>query len=88
MDLSVYSTDALLEELARRTRAPEAEDIVHWCDDCNHFTPKAAADDDYNPCAKAHRMHFHAPQDMGEAAGGYFGYYRRRCRDRDETRVR
>lgn len=80
--LAKFSTDALLEELARRRRVrSERQPIAHWCEDCKHFkfwTAKSDPPDTYNPCSKGHTMSFRQPEDYGDE----MGYYRRVCADR------
>lgn len=82
MSLKEYTTAELLEEVARRANENEAEEITHWCDECDHFTPKPDADHKYNPCAKKHKVKFHVPVDWGEAMSQQYGFYRLVCRDR------
>lgn len=80
--LAKFSTDSLLEELARRRRVrSERKPIERWCEDCKHFkfwTAGGDPPDTYNPCDKGHAMSFRQPEDYGDE----MGYYRRVCSDR------
>jgi hypothetical protein len=86
LSLHEHGDDELLAELARRERARTAkEPPEQWCDDCVHFIPAGDLSDDdldeYNPCAKGHKMKFHPPEDMAGVCGMEFGFYRNNCRD-------
>lgn len=85
--LRQFSTDELIEELARRAQANPTEKPKHWCDECAHFVawvdkqPLSGGDCplDYNPCTKGHAMAFIAPKDIGDD----YGFYRAVCQDRE-----
>lgn len=84
-DLRAYTTDELLEELARRNRrGDERREIKRWCEDCKHFTfwrKPGDPPDDYNACGKGHTMSFRVPESYHGDDGGF---YRRVCADRIE----
>lgn len=85
--LRQFSTDELIEELARRAQAQPPQKPKRWCEECAHFVawidkqPHPGHDWplDYNPCAKGHAMTFIAPQEIGDA----YGFYRAVCPDRE-----
>lgn len=81
-----YSTNELIEELARRANEQRVKKPPHWCDECEHFLPwierspipKEDCPDDYNPCSKGHQMSFMPPIE----AYGEYGFFRLVCPDR------
>ena len=87
MKLRSYSTNQLIEELARRANGTPTAKPEHWCHDCTHFVawydqvpmPRMKVFDSYNPCTKAHAMKFIAP----DAIDDDYGFYRPVCIDRD-----
>lgn len=85
IQLREFSTDQLIEELARRRNASAVNKPREWCEDCAHFrpwiegdTPEAPTPADYNPCRKGHVMRFRAPEEIDEE----YGFYRTVCPDR------
>lgn len=87
MKLRGYSTQQLIEELARRANGRDTKQPDHWCHDCTHFvtwadgkTPDKPMPDSFNPCTKRHAMRFLAPEDIGDE----YGYYLPVCADRDQ----
>jgi len=83
--LRAFSTDQLIEELARRRNECGVRKPREWCEDCAHFmpwsegvTPDAVMPDDYNPCEKGHSMRFQAPEEIDDE----YGHYRAVCVDR------
>ncbi len=90
--LRQFSTDELIEELARRAQAKLTRKPKRWCDECAHFvawidkkpSPGGDCPPDYNPCAKGHAMAFIAPQDIEDA----YGFYRAVCPDRESMQPR
>jgi len=82
-----YSTQQLIEELARRANAVPTKKPRHWCHDCRHFVawcdkkpaPRIDCPDDYNPCTKGHEMKFMAPDGYDDD----YGFYLPVCSDRD-----
>lgn len=89
-ELSKYSEDELIEELARRKndrKLVHIKDVRYWCDDCANFVPYVKSNDvrlSYNPCKKKHRMEFSYPEKDGDPTEGY-GFYRLVCADREVT---
>lgn len=89
--LRQFSTEELVEELARRAHAQPEQKPKHWCDECAHFVawidkrppPGPGWPLDYNPCTKGHTMAFIAPQEMGDD----YGFYRAVCPDRELSGV-
>lgn len=83
--LKSFTDDQLIEELARRRNERTVATPEHWCHDCRNFVAWADAPrkgpmpDDYNPCAKGHRMQFVVPMEIDDE----YGYYRRVCADRE-----
>ena len=84
-ELKSFSTNQLLEELARRQNAAPHAKPDHWCEDCSHFVawldkprPTQTPPENFNPCTKDHVMRFAAPVDMGDS----FGFFRQVCADR------
>lgn len=84
--LRAFSTDQLIEELARRRNERGQQTPRDWCENCTHFipwiegdTPEAVMPTDYNPCEKGHAMRFQAP----DAIDDEYGYYLAICADRD-----
>jgi hypothetical protein len=82
-----YSTEQLVDELARRRCEQTPVRPQHWCDDCAHFVawgdveradPLLQMPEGFNPCTKAHKMSFRTPVDFSED----WGFYRRGCGDR------
>lgn len=86
--LSAFSDEELQAEVSRRLQAKRDEkdrDPIPWCFDCEHYKtwPRDHdPPDDFNPCSKRHKMHFHNPLDYDEAHRGEYGFYLRRCKDR------
>lgn len=86
MSLKKYSNDELLEELVRRRNARTRKTPERWCHDCKHFRAWIKPGDPpsaWSVCSKGRKTSFWTPQDMNEAVGEEFGYYRRVCADRD-----
>lgn len=88
VELRGFSTDQLIEELARRSNERGTTRPRDWCEDCAHFiawvdgkTPDAPIPDDYNPCAKRHAMRFQAPEGYPDQEA--YGHYRTVCADRN-----
>lgn len=89
MRLRRYSTNQLIEELARRANGARTEKPQHWCHDCTHYVvwndkvpaPRKGCPDDYNPCTKGHEMRFMAPEEYDDE----YGFYLPVCADRDLT---
>lgn len=89
MRLRDYTTNQLIEELARRANGKATKHPEHWCHDCSHYTawldrtptPRKDCPEDYNPCTKGHPMHFVAPEEIGDE----YGFYRHVCADRAVT---
>lgn len=87
MELRRYSTNQLIEELARRANGHSTDKPEHWCHDCKHFVAwidanrvgHKACPEDYNPCTKGHAMKFLAPEEIDDE----YGYYLPVCADRD-----
>jgi hypothetical protein len=78
--LARFTTDELIEEIARRRNCRTKALPAQWCDDCGNFKPSDTADDKYNPCSKGHTMAFYLPQSHEDPHT--FGFYRRVCADR------
>lgn len=83
-----YSDAKLLEELARRcNHKQEKAPVARWCHDCMHFktwddrNATKPMPENYNPCAKKHKMYFRMPQDYPDASDES-GFYRPVCKDR------
>lgn len=82
-----YSTQQLIEELARRANAVPTKKPRHWCHDCKNFVawcdkkppPRIDCPDDYNPCTKGHEMKFMVPQGYDDD----YGFYLPVCSDRE-----
>lgn len=85
MNLSGYSDDDLIEELARRRNARERNTAVeHYCEDCIYFRLFKGRGDppiNYDPCSRGHKPKFRAPAEYGDE----YGFYRRVCPDRAEA---
>ena len=87
MMLRDYSTNQLIEELARRANGRETRNPEHWCHDCAHFVawfdkapePRKDCPEDYNPCTKGNAMKFRAPEEFDEE----YGFFLPVCADRD-----
>ena len=87
MRLRRYTTNQLIEELARRANGKTTERPEHWCHECSHFVawldrvpaPRKDCPDDYNPCQKGHAMRFIAPDEIDDE----YGFYLPVCADRD-----
>lgn len=87
LKLRAYSTNQLVEELARRANGCETKAPEHWCHDCTHFVswndqdppPRRNMPDTYNPCTKGHKMRFMAPEEIDDE----YGFYLPVCADRD-----
>ena len=82
-----YTTEQLIEELARRANAKGTTQPAHWCHDCRKHitwadgpTPDLPMPDSYNACSAGHEMKFKEPDDYGDE----YGFYRQVCPDRDE----
>lgn len=92
MRLRDYTTNQLVEELARRANSVTTQKPEHWCCDCTHFvtwldrqpTPRDCdCPQDYNPCTKRHQMKFIAPQEITDE----YGFYLPVCADRKQADV-
>jgi hypothetical protein len=89
MHLRDYSTQQLLEEMARRARNSATEKPAAWCHDCTHFVawcdkvpaPRKDCPDTYNPCTKGHTMRFMAPEGYPDG-DDCWGFYMPVCADR------
>lgn len=87
MRLRRYTTNQLIEELARRANGSPTEKPEHWCHDCAHYmawfdrvpVPHKDCPDDYNPCSNGHAMRFIAPDEVDDE----YGFYLPVCADRD-----
>lgn len=82
-----YTTEQLIEELARRANQRETKKPRAWCEDCKRFvpwndgpTPHLPMPEKYNACSAGHEMKFVAPEGYGDD----YGFYRTVCKDRDE----
>lgn len=81
-----YSTNQLIEELARRANGQTTKKPEAWCDDCTHFVawldrdpmPSLECPESYNPCTKGHAMRFIAPEEMDDE----YGFFLPVCADR------
>ncbi|WP_089415350.1 hypothetical protein [Vitreoscilla filiformis] len=86
-NLREYSTQQLIEELARRANEQPTNKPEHWCHECTHFVtwydqhpmPRKECPDTYNPCTKGHAMKFLPPEDYDDE----YGFYLPVCVDRD-----
>lgn len=82
-----FTTNQLIEELARRANGIDTQKPEQWCHDCTHFVtwhnqvpaPRRDCPDSYNPCTKRHKMLFMAPQEIDDT----YGFYLPVCADRD-----
>lgn len=89
MRLRRYSTNQLIEELARRANGVPTQKPEHWCHDCTHFVawcdkvpaPRKDCPENYNPCTKGHAMRFMVPEEYGDE----YGFYLQVCADRGLT---
>lgn len=89
MRLRRYSTNQLIEELARRANGVTTDKPQHWCHDCSRYVawndkvpaPRKDCPDNYNPCTKGHAMRFMAPEEYDDE----YGFYLQVCADRDLT---
>ena len=87
MWLRDYSTDQLIEELARRRNIRDTMNPKHWCHDCTNFVawldkvpePRETCPDNYNACTKGKVMKFKAPEEIGDE----WGFYLQVCEYRD-----
>jgi hypothetical protein len=87
MRLRRYTTNQLIEELARRANGKTTERPEHWCHECSHFVawldrvprPRRECPENYNPCAKGHAMRFMAPEEIDDE----YGFFLPVCADRD-----
>ena len=87
MRLRRYTTNQLIEELARRANGNATAQPEHWCHDCTHFVawcdkapmPRKDCPESYNPCTKSHAMKFMAPEEIDDE----YGFYLPVCADRD-----
>lgn len=87
MKLRGYTTNQLIEELARRANGRETREPEHWCHDCAHYlawndkvpAPREECPEDYNPCTRGHAMRFMAPEEINDE----YGFYLPVCADRD-----
>lgn len=87
MRLMRYSTNQLIEELARRAAGVPTRKPEYWCHDCKNFVawfdkvpaPTKDCPENYNPCTKGHTMMFRAPEEYDDE----YGFYRPVCADRD-----
>lgn len=87
MRLYAYTTNQLIEELARRANAKTTKQPEHWCHDCKNFVawldrvpaPRKDCPDNYNPCTKGKVMRFMAPEEIDDE----YGFYLPVCADRD-----
>lgn len=81
-----YTSNQLIEELARRANCRNTTQPEHWCHDCTHFVtwtdqipaPRNDCPDDYNPCSKGHAMKFMGPEEIDSE----YGFYLPVCADR------
>jgi len=86
-----YSTNQLIEELARRANGKVTKKPESWCHECSHFiawldvvpTPRKDCPENYNPCTKGHKMRFMAPEEIDDE----YGFYLNVCADRDSRSV-
>lgn len=80
--LAEFSDRELRNELIAREQArkPRARPF-RPCDECIHFvgfTGGGDPPDDYNPCAKRHKMSFRMPEGYSDHD---YGFYRSGCKD-------
>jgi hypothetical protein len=93
LKLRNFSTDQLIEELARRANARGTRKPKLWCHDCANFVawcdrkpgPRKSVKpiedgcpEDYNPCTKGHEMKFVVPEMIDDE----YGLYLPVCADR------
>ena len=90
LKLREFTTDQLIEELARRRNERSSAKPREWCDDCAHFipwvdaadTPEASMPNGYNPCEMGHSMRFQMPEEIDDD----YGHYRTVCPDRQPAK--
>ena len=84
--LAGFTTDELLDEVARRMRALRAKaEGETLCEGCRHvvfWTKRGDPPDSFNTCALRHTLEFKMPEDVPDED---YGFYRPGgCRDRAE----